>query len=159
MRYKGVLLLFFVLFAAMTGRAQYLHQPGDKALDFEGVTVNGETYHLYDTQAERVILCFWAVDCDYCHDFLKSLRRHRCRLKGYELVTFVLADNPDEVRKEAKKLRLHGYHFFDPAGWNSAPFLDYDINITPTVILLDKDKNIIGEAYDWDEFKALITHE
>ena len=153
------MVLLMMLLAAPMVPAQYLHKPGEKAFEFEGVTVNGLSYNLYESQAERIILCFWSVDCDYCHDFLKSLRRHRCRIKGYELVTFALADDPEQVRHEVKKLRLKGWHFHDPAGWDSEPFLQYDVNITPTVVLIDKDKNIIGEAYDFDEFKELIRHE
>lgn len=156
MKYKGILGLLLLTLASLTVRAQYLHQPGDKAPDFEGVTVDGTPYHLLESQAEKIIVCFWSVDCDYCHDFLRSFRRHRCRLKDYELVTFVLADDPDQVRKEVKKLRLKGLHFFDPAGWDSAPFLDYHVNITPTVVLIDHDKNIVGEAFDWEEFDNLI---
>ena len=74
-------------------------------------------------------------------------------------MTFALADNAREVKRKARCLRLRGYHFFDPAGWDSEPFMDYDVSFTPTVILIDKDKNIIGEAYDWDEFEILIKHE
>ena len=148
-----------MLLVATTTWAQFMHQPGDKALDFEGVTVDGRAYHLYESQAECIIVCFWAVDCDYCQDFLKSLRRNVDLKHDYELVTFALADTPKQVRRKARCMRLHGWHFFDPAGWDSQPFLDYDVNTTPTVILIDKDKNIIGEAYDWDEFKELMKNE
>ena len=158
MRYKGIL-LFMMLCAATTLQAQYLHKPGDKAFDFEGVTVDDRAYHLYDSQAERIIVCFWSVDCEHCHDFLKALRKHVDLKHDFELVTFALADNAKEVKKKARCLRLRGYHFFDPAGWDSEPFVDYDVSFTPTVILIDKDKNIIGEAYDWDEFEILIKHE
>lgn len=159
MKYKGMLLLLMLLFAVTTMPAQYLHQPGEKAVDFEGITVDGKPYHLYDSQAERIIVCFWSYDCDHCHDFLKSLRKHVDLKNDYELVTFVLADDAKQVRKKTRCMRLPGWHFFDPEGWNSQPFMDYDVNITPTVVLIDKDKNVIGEAYDFDEFEALIHHE
>ncbi len=148
-----------MLFAAMTSMAQFLHQPGDKAPDFEGVTVDGKPYHLYESQAERILVCFWSVDCEHCHDFLKELRRHVDLKHDYELVTFALADDAKQVRKKARCLRLRGWHFFDPGGWNSQAFLDYDVNITPTVVLIDKEKNIIGEAYDFDEFELLRRQE
>ena len=158
MKHKGILLLLMLL-VATTMPAQYLHKPGDKAFDFEGVTVNGKSYHLYDSQAERIIVCFWSVDCEHCHEFLKALRKNVDLKHDFELVTFALADNAREVKRKARCLRLRGYHFFDPAGWDSEPFMDYDVSFTPTVILIDKDKNIIGEAYDWDEFEILIKHE
>ena len=158
MKHKGILLLW-MMFAVTTVSAQYLHQPGDKVRDFEGVTVDGRSYRLYDSQAECIIVCFWAVDCDHCHDFLKQLRRHVDLKHDYELVTFALADDARQVRRKARCMRIRGWHFFDPAGWDSQPFIDYDVTSTPTVILIDKDKNIVGEAYDWDEFETLIQHE
>lgn len=155
MKPKWPLLLLMTLFLVMPMRAQYLHQPGEKAHDFEGVTVDGRAYHLYDSQADCIIVCFWAVDCDYCHDFLKALRRHVDLKNDCELVTFALADSPRQVRKKARRMRLTGWHFYDEARWDSQPFLDYDVTMTPTVILIDKDKNIIGEAFDWEEFDEL----
>lgn len=148
-----------MLLIATAMPAQYLHQEGDKAHDFEGVTVDGRPYHLFDSKAEYIIVCFWSVDCDHCHDFLKSLRKHVDLKNDYELVTFALADNSRQVRKKARRLRIRGWHFFDEDGWNSQPFLDYDVVMTPTVILIDKDKNIIGEAFDWEEFDVLRSQE
>lgn len=158
MRFKEILLLVMLL-AVRPASAQFYHQPGDKAHDFEGVTVDGRPYHLYDSQAERIIVCFWSVDCDHCHDFLKSLRQNVDLKHDYELVTFALADNARQVKKKAKRMRLRGWHFFDEAGWDSQPFLDYDVTSTPTAILIDKDKNIVGEAYDWEEFEGLISNK
>lgn len=159
MRYKGIFVLLLLL-AATTTQAQFFHKPGDKAHDFEGVTVDGRPYHLYESQAEWIIVCFWSVDCDHCHDFLKSLCKNVDLENDYELVSFALADNAKQVQKKARKMGLNGWHFFDKAGWDSEPFLEYDVTSAPTVILIDKDKNIIGEAYDWDEFEELLKgHE
>jgi thioredoxin-related protein len=154
MKHKGILAVFLMLFANALP-AQYLNDTLVKAHDFEGVTIDGRPYHLYESQAERIILCFWSVDCDYCHDFLKQLRRHVDLKNEYELVTFALADNPRQVQRQVKRRRLTGWHFFDPNGWDGQAFLDYDVCITPTIVLIDKDKNVIGEAYDWEEFEAL----
>ena len=157
MTMKKTLLVLLMMLAAQTAPAQYLHQPGDKAVDFEGVTVDGREYHLYESQAEWIVVCFWSVDCDYCHEFLKKLRRHTCLKHDYELVTFALGESQEAVQKEVKKLRLPGWHFYDTQGWDSQPFLEYDVNITPTIVLVDKEKNMVGEAYDWDEFKELMN--
>ena len=152
-------MLIMMLLVATTMPAQYLHQAGDKAHDFEGVTVDGRPYHLFDSKAEYIIVCFWSVDCDHCHDFLKSLRKHVDLKKDYELVTFALADDSKQLRKKARRMCLRGWHFYDEAGWDSQPFLDYDVVTTPTVILIDKDKYIVGEAFDWEEFDMLRSQK
>ena len=159
MKQIRLLFLFMALLMAKAMPAQFLNSTEVKAYDFEGVTIDGKAYHLYDSQAERILVCFWSVDCEYCHYFLKKLRRNTNLKKDFEFVTFALAESQDDVRKEVKKLRLPGLHFYDEAGWDAQPFLDYDVNTTPTVILIDKDKNVVGEAYDWEECFELILEK
>ena len=126
---------------------------GAKAPDFEGVTIDGKSYCLYDSQASHTIVVFWSTDCEYCHDFLTQIRKHLDLKSDFELVTFALADNADEVIKEAKKMRLPGYHFYDDLRWDSKAFLDYHITSTPTVFVLDENKTIVCKPYDWQELK------
>lgn len=135
--------------------AQFVYDKELRAPDFEGVTVDGRPYRLYDSEAERIVVCFWAVDCGYCHDFLKALRRHVDLKNEVELVTFALADSPRQVKRKIRRMRLPGWHFYDEAGWDSPPFLDYDVTSTPTIVVIDKNKSIVGIAYDWDEFEEL----
>lgn len=126
---------------------------GAKAPDFSGVTIDGNLYHLYGSHAKNTIVLFWSIDCEYCHDFLVQLRKNLDLKSDFELVTFALADDKDEVTKTVKKMRLPGYHFYDVLRWESKAFLDYHVTSTPTVFLLDTDKTIVCKPYDWDELK------
>ena len=129
---------------------------GAKAPDFMGVGIEGETYQLYRSEAKRVLVVFWSTDCEYCHDFLTKIRRHLDLKSDYELVTFALADSQEEVAETVRQMRLPGHHFYDPLRWESKAFLDYHITSTPTVFLLDAEKNIVCKPYDWDELKLYI---
>jgi len=129
---------------------------GAQAPDFTGFTIDGKAYRLYDSKANNIIVVFWSTDCEYCHDFLLQIRKHLNLKSDYELVTFALADSQEEVTQAVKKMRLQGYHFYDPLRWESRPFLDYHITSTPTVFLLDKEKNIVCKPYDWLELKLYI---
>ena len=155
MKYKCLLMLGMLFCFAGSAPAQFRYDTLTKAFNVEGGTVDGRAYRLYDSQAEHIIVCFWSVDCGYCHDFLRMLRRHVDLQNDYELVTFALADNPKQVRRKTRRMRLPGWHFYDEAGWDSQPFLDYDVTSTPTILLIDKDKNIEGIAYDWEEFEEM----
>ena len=126
---------------------------GAKAPDFKGVTVDGKTYGLYDSNAPHTIVFFWSTDCEYCHDFLVQIRKHLDLKSDFELVTFALADDEEEVKKAVKKMRLQGYHFYDDLRWDSEAFLDYHITSTPTVFVLDENKTIVCKPYDWQELK------
>jgi peroxiredoxin len=126
---------------------------GAKAPDYVGVTIDGDAYCLYDSEAKHIIIVFWSTDCEYCHDFLVQIRKNLDLKSDFELVTFALADNEDEVKQAVKKMRLPGYHFYDALRWEAKVFLDYHITSTPTVFLLDADKTIICKPYDWKELK------
>ena len=130
---------------------------GAKAPDYSGVTVYGEAYHLYDSKAERIIVFFWSTDCEYCHDFLVYIRKNLDLKSDFELVTFALAENQDEVAKTVKKMRLPGYHFYDALRWDSKAFLDYHITSTPTVFVLDAKRTIVCKPYDWYELKEWLN--
>ena len=126
---------------------------GIQAPDFKGVTVDGKTYGIYDSNALHVIIVFWSTDCEYCHDFLVQMRKHLDLKSDFELVTFALADDEEEVKKAVKKMRLPGYHFYDDLRWDSEAFLDYHITSTPTVFVLDENKTIVCKPYDWHDLK------
>ena len=129
---------------------------GAIAPDSSRVTINGESYCVYDSDAQHIIVVFWSTDCEYCHDFMVQMRKHLNLKSDFELVTFALAENKDEVVKTVKKMRLPGYHFYDDLRWESKPFLDYHINSTPTVFVLDENKNIVCKPYDWQELKEWL---
>lgn len=132
---------------------------GAKAPDFSGVTIDGKSYHLYESTAKNILVVFWSTDCEYCHDFLNAIRKHLDLKSDYELVTFALAENQGDVRSNVQKMRLHGYHFYDSLRWESKPFLDYHVTSTPTVFLLDEEKNIVCKPYDWMELKLYINEK
>lgn len=131
---------------------------GAKSPEFSGVTIDGKPYQLYESQANRMIIVFWSTDCEYCHDFLNSIRRKLDLKSDYELVTFALAENVEEVQAQVKKMRLPGFHFYDDKRWDGKAFLDFHVSSTPTVFVLDADKTIVCKPYDWAELKDWIRN-
>lgn len=126
---------------------------GAVAPDYSGVSIDGKSYRLYESKAQRILVVFWSTDCEYCHDFLVKIRKHLDLKNDYELVTFALAEDQEEVAAVVKKMRLPGYHFYDALRWDGKAFLDYHVTSTPMVFLLDSDKTILCKPYDWDELR------
>ena len=126
---------------------------GAKAPDFDGVSIEGKPYHLYESQAPHTIIVFWSTDCEYCHDFLTQIRKNLDLKSDFELVTFALADDIGDVGETVKKMRLPGYHFYNDLRWDGKVFLDYHITSTPTVFVLDENKTIVCKPYDWQNLK------
>lgn len=132
---------------------------GAKAPDYFGVTIDGKVYAIYASKAKYTLVVFWSTDCEYCHEFLTQIRKKLDLKSDFELVTFALADNQEEVSREVEKMRLPGYHFYDEKRWDSDAFMDYHITSTPTVFVLDADKTIICKPYDWYELKEWIRNK
>ena len=126
---------------------------GVVAPNYSGTTIDNKDYNIYESDAQHIIVVFWSTDCEYCHDFLTQIRKHLDLKSDFELVTFALADDKEEVAKQVKKMRLTGYHFYDDLRWESKAFLDYHITSTPTVFVLDENKTIVCKPYDWYELK------
>ena len=129
---------------------------GAKAPDYSGVTIDGRPFHLYGSPSKYSIVFFWSTDCEYCHDFLVQIRKNLDLKSDFELVTFALAENQDDVERAVKKMRLPGFHFYDELRWEGKAFLDYHVSSTPTVFVLDKDKMIVCKPYDWKELKEWL---
>ena len=129
---------------------------GAKVPDFSGVAIDGKPYHLYDSKAKNIIVVFWSTDCEYCHDFLVQMRKNLDLKSDFELVTFALAEDKDDVTQTVKKMRLPGYHFYDDLRWEGKAFLDFHVTSTPTVFLVDADKTIVCKPYDWHELKEWL---
>ena len=129
---------------------------GATAPDFAGFTIDGASYSINASKANRIIIVFWSTDCEYCHDFLSAIRKNLDLKYDYELVTFALANDVDEVRHTVKKMRLPGYHFYDDLRWEGKAFLDYHVTSTPTVFVLDENKTIVCKPYDWYELMQWI---
>ena len=126
---------------------------GVKAPDISGITINGEPYRLYDSQAKCKIVFFWSTECEYCHDFLTSIRKNLDLENDFELVTVALAESQKEAERTVKKMRLPGHHFYEAERWEGKIIKDYHVFSTPTVFVLDSDNNIVSKPYDWEEFK------
>lgn len=129
---------------------------GAEAPDFKGVTIDGKDYCIFDSNTTHCIVVFWSTDCEFCHDFLTQIRKHLDLSSQFELVTFALADNEEEVKKAVKQMRLPGYHFYDEKRWDSKAFMDYHITSTPTVFVLDENKTIVCKPYDWIDLKTWL---
>lgn len=130
---------------------------GAKAPDFFGITIDDKVYAIFASRAKYTLVVFWSTDCEYCHDFLVQMRKNLDLKSDFELVTFALAENEEDVKKAVKKMRLPGYHFYDEKRWDSEAFLSYHVTSTPTVFVLDENKTIVCKPYDWKDLKYWLN--
>lgn len=130
---------------------------GYKAPDIHAVTIDGREFNLYDVEAKYTIMLFWSYTCPHCRDLIKELGDLINQHDDCELVTVQVSGELKDVKRiiRKNKLKKH-YNICDGKGWHSPIIQDYDINMTPSIIILNEDKKIVAEPFDIDEVIAFF---
>ena len=102
-------------------------------------------------------MLFWSYTCPHCRDLIKELGNLIKQHDDCELVTVQVSGELKDVKRiiRKNKLKKH-YNICDGKGWHSPIIQDYDINMTPSIIILNEDKKIVAEPFDIDEVIAFF---
>lgn len=107
---------------------------------------------LYDIQSEQTLVVFWASWCPHCMEELPKINTWAAEHPNTKVVAISLDDDQtayETVIKEHQNLM----HNTDLKRWEGKAVNDYYIYGTPTLVLLDKDKKIVGK---YSKFEDLI---
>ncbi|WNJ16625.1 redoxin domain-containing protein [Pontibacter sp. G13] len=136
---------------------------GRQGKDFGAKDENGQLKTLFGEQAELTILYFWDYDCGRCKKVTPELAKIYPDYKdqGVALYTVSINGDDDTWKKKLKEYGLTGIgatNVADP--YRSSGFDDkYNINSTPKIFILDKDKVI---RYKWigvDQLPEILDRE
>jgi peroxiredoxin len=126
---------------------------GTIAPDIIMTAYDGTVTKLSDVKTDYVLLVFWSSFCYHCTQTLpkiKQLYDHR-QSNSFE----ILAVSFDTDQKQWQSFLQEGNYgwmnYCDLKGWDSPIAKSYNIQGTPTFILLDKNKMIIGKPAELDE--------
>jgi len=121
----------------------------------------GQYINLHDIRADYTILIFWEADCSHCKVAVPELGAMYSRLKEHnaEVVAFNMLGNEEGRVKWAEFINSHQLYdwinVWDPTYVSRYKDL-YNINSSPVIILLDKDKIIRGKKVGPDQAEELI---
>lgn len=122
---------------------------GNQAPNIIFNTPSQDVKDLYSINANQTLVVFWASWCPFCTSDLPKVNewaKHNPDIK----VVGISLDDDKEAYQEAISSLQHLVHSSDFEKWESKPVNDYYIYATPTYILLDKDKKIIGKYSSLD---------
>lgn len=116
---------------------------------------------LYDVKAKYTVLVFWAADCSHCQTEVPKLQKSLHDLDGKVDYKVYAVQTKEELLNDWKKFiiekKLNNFiHVFDPIHLNNLKD-QFDINATPVIYLLDKDKRIIAKKLASDQVTEIIT--
>jgi len=116
---------------------------------------------LYSVKAKYTILVFWAIDCDHCKKEIPKLRDNLKALGANVDVKVFAVQTKEEMfddwRKFIVEQKLNFINVFDPVHLNNIKE-KFDIDSTPVIYLLDKDKKIKGKKLSADQVTEIIKN-
>ena len=122
---------------------------------------------LYQVNAKYTVLIFWAADCGHCQKEVPKLHESLKELKGKVDVKVFAVQTKDDLFNEWRQFLVNNkitdfINVYDPVHLNNVKE-KFDVNATPLIYVLDKDKKIItkkiGSEYVVDLLKSLEKQE
>ena len=120
-------------------------RPGNDAIDFSVVDLNGREYSLKDFKNKAVCIDVWASYCSACIKEMPYLEKLADKYKDQNIEFIVISvDDKEEVwRKLLKERNLHGLQFWAKGGNKSNFFKNYQLQDLPVYIVIDKNGKIV----------------
>lgn len=145
---------------------------GEKGADLEMLDVAGKPASLYNLSADYTIVCFWDPNCGHCKEVvpkLDSVYRSSWKQHNVKIFAVLTPDSKQDSKPEwlefirSRNLSdwTHVYQTKEMEAENMAAQKPsfrqlYDVTLTPTLYLLDKDKRIIGKKLTWEQMNELL---
>lgn len=115
--------------------------------------------NLYSVQAKYTILVFWSVDCGHCQKEIPQLNESLKAIKGKIDYKVYAVHTKEDLFDKWKKFiidnKLDFINVFEPVKINHLTDR-FDINRTPVIYLLDKDKKIKAKDLTPDQLIGII---
>lgn len=123
---------------------------GMQAPEIEFSDAQGKLQKLKNIDSDTVIIVFWASWCPNCSQEMPKLNDLLVTKKGVKVLAISLDDDEKSYEESISKLN-NMIHFSEFKKWNGKTVVDYHIVATPSFIVLDKNKRIVGKYNSLDE--------
>jgi peroxiredoxin len=131
--------------------------PGMTAPDFQFKSRDGNLMRLVDVDRDFTLLVFWSTSCPHCTDMMPRLQGLYDQMKEinqeyFEIIAIGIENNQLEWESYLDTQKLSFINTSELNGWDSELAARYNINATPLLFLLDRDKKIVQKP---DRFRQL----
>jgi thiol-disulfide isomerase/thioredoxin len=132
---------------------------GKKAANLVMDSYNGIFVSLYDVEKDFTILYFWEPNCGHCQEATPKLKAYYDKPKDYSIEVFAVCTTADKVKwtKYIEDNKLTWINGWDPKRSSHFDYY-YNIQSTPTVYILDKNKKIIAKKLGVEEIGQFIDN-
>lgn len=130
---------------------------GKMAPDFTVIDIKGKEVKLSESDHNKTLLVFWATWCPHCTKVIPEVRDF---YNNTAVDLGVIAVSVDTSKSKYLQFIQEGNYDWtnicDYHGWNNSVAELYGIYATPTMILLDENRKIIGKPNDVGELRRLL---
>jgi len=132
---------------------------GMTAKDLVMNSYNGKFVSLHDVEKDFTILYFWEPDCGHCKEATPRLKEYyeKAGSQGVEVFAVCTTDNKEEWAKYIEDNGLKWINGWDPERKSYFDFY-YNVQSTPMIYILDRNKKIIAKKLAIDDIPAFIEN-
>jgi thiol-disulfide isomerase/thioredoxin len=146
---------------------------GSKAADIELPDSTGKTKSLYSIPNPYTVVVFWDPTCGHCKETLPRIDSiFRAKWNSLNLKIYALAKETDGTKQDWLKFigehKLQGWdHVYNSKEANEARVKNnipsyyqlYDVQVVPTLYLLDKNKSILAKKIPFDQIDKVLDYK
>jgi peroxiredoxin len=132
---------------------------GKKAHDLVMDSYSGIYVSLYDIHKDFTILYFWEPDCGHCKEATPKLKSYYDKVKSQGIEIFAICTQTDKQKwaKYIEENKLTWINGWDPQRSSRFDFY-YNVQATPSVYVLDKNKIIIAKKLSVEDIGPFIEN-
>ncbi len=115
---------------------------------------------LYSVDAPYIILYFWDPDCGHCKKATPKVKAYyeKVRSKGVKVFAVCTEVEMEKWKSYIRENNLNWINVADPKLQNNFR-QEFDIQTTPQIFILDKDKRIIAKKVDEENMEKILDKE
>lgn len=144
---------------------------GEKAANLEMADVDAKPKALYDVNAEFTFVVFWDPNCGHCKEEIPRIdSMYRANWKAKNIKIFAVLSDGENLKTawleflKDKKISTDWVNVYQTKAMADAEQAQqkpsfkqlYDVYVTPTMVLLDKEKRIIAKKLTIEQFNDFI---
>lgn len=131
---------------------------GAIAPDFTIRDVQGKNHTLSDLPGPYTLLIFWASTCGHCRVMIPELEQWYLDENeiGVEVVAISIDSSATLFSEYQAQQDMSWITVHDPLGWHGKVPGDYHIYATPSLFLLDSDRQILARPVSFRQFQKAV---
>jgi thiol-disulfide isomerase/thioredoxin len=132
---------------------------GKKAQDLVMDSYKGIFVSLFDVKKDFTVLYFWEPDCGHCKEATPKLKTFYDKPRDYSLEVFAVCTTADKPKwtKYIEDNKLTWVNGWDPQRSSHFDYY-YNVQSTPLVYILDKNKKIIAKKIGVEQIGSFIDN-